>query len=155
MCLEEMVQDMQKNERVRLAPRGLCLPDIVYDHVADPLAAVLVAQELLGERGRGDLGQVLVLGDREHLFLAAQSDAVVKCDHASLHEGPSRPKFQGPHVLLQSRRSLRVLTWIKGAQGNRAAHARPARHARRCPPPGRCECALAPRSTRSRAAHRG
>src|SRR5262245_63649626 len=95
MRLEEVVQDMQQGERVRLVPDGLGVPDIVHDHVADLLAAVLVAHEVLGERGRGDLRQVLVLGDGEHLLLgqAAESDAVVKCDHASLHEGPlPRPR---------------------------------------------------------------
>ena len=122
------MQHMQQGERVRLVPDGLGVPDIVHDHVADLLAAVLVAHEILRERGRRDRGQVLVLGDGEHLLLgqAAQPDAVIKRDHASLHEGPSRPKFQGSHVLLRSHRRRRVLTCIKGTEGNRAAHARPA-----------------------------
>src|SRR5207247_7369492 len=69
MRLEEMVQDMQQGERVRLVADGLGVPDIVHDHVADLLAAVLVTHEILPECGGGALGQVLVPGDGEHLLL--------------------------------------------------------------------------------------
>ena len=49
---------------------SLGLPKIIDNHVPDFFAAVLLGQKVLSERCRGDFGEMLMLGDGEHLFLA-------------------------------------------------------------------------------------
>jgi hypothetical protein len=78
MRFQKVMQHVQECQNVRLVAAPLRRPDVVHDHVADSFGAVLVLQEILGERGSSDFRQVLVLGDGEDLVLgqAAERDAI-------------------------------------------------------------------------------
>ncbi len=60
-----------------------CRADVVADHVADALAAVVLLDEVAGERGSGHLRNMLVLGDGEHFLFgqATKCNAIVDADH--------------------------------------------------------------------------
>ena len=64
-------------------PAFLRRSQIVDDHVADPDGAMLLVEQILGQRAGYDLGEMLVLGDRQHLFLGqpAQGNAVFEDNH--------------------------------------------------------------------------
>jgi hypothetical protein len=69
MGFQKMMEHVQQGQRVRLIPALLSPVDVIHDHVADFLHAVLSFQKVLSKRGSGYFWQVLVLGDCENLFL--------------------------------------------------------------------------------------
>jgi hypothetical protein len=85
-----MVQDMQQGQHMLFVAAELGLPNIVHNHVPDFFAAVFMGQKVPSERRCNDFGKVFVLGDGEHLFFgqAAESNAILKCDH--VHSTPLR-----------------------------------------------------------------
>jgi hypothetical protein len=78
-----MVKDVQQGQRMLLVAAELGLPYIIDNHVPNFFAAMLLGQEILGERCRSDLGKALMLGDGEYVIFgqATQSDAVLKRNH--------------------------------------------------------------------------
>jgi hypothetical protein len=83
---KEMVEHMQQCAHVLAVTTRLCRSHVIDDHVADPLGAVLLVKQVLGQCARSDLGEVLVLGERQHLFLgqATEGDTVLEGNHGSL-----------------------------------------------------------------------
>jgi hypothetical protein len=74
---------MQEGQNVSLILSLLSLPDIVHDHIADFVHAVLLFRKVLSKGGSGYFWQMLMLRDCENLFLgqAAQCDAIFQTDH--------------------------------------------------------------------------
>ena len=68
MRLQEMVEDMQQGQDVLFIAASLGLPNIIDNHVPDFVAAVLLRQKVLSERGCSDFGKMFVLGNGEHLL---------------------------------------------------------------------------------------
>jgi hypothetical protein len=59
-----MVQYMQQGLDVYFIITVLSLTNVVNNHVAHVLRAMRPGQQVLRKRGRSNLGQVFVLGDR-------------------------------------------------------------------------------------------
>jgi hypothetical protein len=80
---QEVMQHVQERPYMRAVAALLASPDVIDDHVADTIFAVLLAGEIFGESGGGDFGDVLVLGDREHFLFrhAAKGQAIFKSNH--------------------------------------------------------------------------
>jgi hypothetical protein len=59
---------------------------VLAQHVADPLGAMLLMQEIVAQRSGGNLGNMLMLGDGQHLPLAqtAQRNAIFQRDHGTV-----------------------------------------------------------------------
>ncbi len=82
---QEVVQDVQEGADVSRISSGLRSPYVFNDHVADPDMSARVVIQILCQAAGNGLGQVLVFGNREDLFLgqAAECNAVFKADHNS------------------------------------------------------------------------
>ena len=85
MARQEVPQRHEQLARMLAVVAGQRRADVVAQHVADGLGAVLLVQEIVGERYGGDLRNVLMLGNGEDLLLAqvTQGDAVLQTDHGS------------------------------------------------------------------------
>jgi hypothetical protein len=59
---------MEENEDMFFVPVRLCGANVIDNHVSDFFQTVLLMHEIGGKRGSGDLRQMLVLRDSEHLF---------------------------------------------------------------------------------------
>lgn len=81
-----------------LVAADLDLPNIVNNHVPDFFAAVRVSQEVLSKCCCGDLGEVFVLGDGEHLPFsqAGEPNAILKRDHVHPIQSPALPAAAPP-----------------------------------------------------------
>jgi hypothetical protein len=93
MRSEKMVEHVQQGHNMRLVLARLRIADVIDNHRANFLGAVLLLSKILGKGGRGDFGHMLVLGDGQHLGLgqAAKGHAVLKRDHA-LARNPRKPE---------------------------------------------------------------
>ncbi len=64
-----MVKHMQEGQSVRLVVALLSPADVIHNHVSDFLHSMFSLQKILSEGGSGDFWQMLMLRDRENLFL--------------------------------------------------------------------------------------
>jgi len=78
MGFQEMVKDVQQGQDMLLVAASLSLPNVVDDHLAHFIAAMLLGQKILGQCGCCDLGKVFVLSNGEHLLFgqATQYNAI-------------------------------------------------------------------------------
>lgn len=65
---QKMMEHVEENKDLVSVPVCLGRPDIIHNHVAHFLQAMFLMHKIGGERGRRDLGEVLVFGNCEHLF---------------------------------------------------------------------------------------
>jgi hypothetical protein len=79
MRSQKMMERVQKSQNMLFVVTRLADTYIVNNHVSDFFGPVLLVHKVAGECGSGDLGQVLVFGDGEHLLLsqAAKSYTVL------------------------------------------------------------------------------
>ncbi len=84
MRLEEMVQHMQQYQHSFFVSNRLCAADIVHDHIANSVAAMLLRQQVLSERSGSNFRKMFVLGDREDFLFtqATEADTIFEGDHA-------------------------------------------------------------------------
>jgi hypothetical protein len=68
MRTQKVMQHMEQGEAMRPVSACPCVANIVDDHVTNPLQTMLLVGEVGGKRRRGDLGQVLMLSDGQHLL---------------------------------------------------------------------------------------
>lgn len=70
---QEMMQDVQCSPHMHSIAAGLGLTHVVDDHFQNPVGAAFMTDQVLGQVlgkcGRGHLGKVLMLGDRENNIL--------------------------------------------------------------------------------------
>ena len=66
-----MVQYVQQRPHMFAIASRLRLPDIINDHVADPLRAVLLLEQGLRERAGRHFRKVLMVSKGKHLSLRA------------------------------------------------------------------------------------
>ncbi len=83
MIAQEVMQHVQIRLHFLKIAAGLGPTNVIDDHVANLICAVLAMQQVLGERGGGYFRNVLMLGDCPNFLLAqaAECDAVVHADH--------------------------------------------------------------------------
>src|SRR4051812_12180151 len=67
MARQEMAQAHEQLARVLAIVARHRRTDVVAQHLLDPLRTVVLMQQVMRQRCGGDLGDVLVLGDRQHL----------------------------------------------------------------------------------------
>jgi len=81
-----MSQRHKEFARVLAITTPQCVADIILQHVADLLGAVVPGQQILRKCGCRDCWDVLVLGDGQDLSLseAAHRDAVFERDHVRI-----------------------------------------------------------------------
>jgi hypothetical protein len=109
---QKVMQHVQKRPHMSAVASLLAYADVVDDHVADAIFAVLLAGEIFSERSGGDFGDVLVLGDGEHFPFGqtAKGDAIFKSNHATKYFGrPRHPKRQRPRQRA-TRDHIRIIT---------------------------------------------
>jgi hypothetical protein len=72
-------------------------PDILDDHLMDLLRATPLLQQVFGKRSSRDLGNMLVLREREHLSLSqsAKCNAIFERDHGT-HQQSNCPLCATP-----------------------------------------------------------
>ena len=106
---QEVPQRHEQLARVLPVVAGQRRADVVAQHVADRLGAVLLMEKVVGERHGGDLGNVLVLGHGQDFRLAqvAQGNTVLEADHG---------RFTHPRSILLSVApgALMRINWGKG-----------------------------------------
>jgi hypothetical protein len=86
MRAQKVVKDMQKDaDMVPVAP-GLGFPDVIDDHAANLFGAVFLVSQIGSIGSRRDFRHVLMLGDRQNLFLSqvAETDAILKRNHGAI-----------------------------------------------------------------------
>ena len=78
-----MMQDVQQGQHVLPVSPPLGRADVIHNDVADELASMRPAQQILRVRGSSDLRHVLVLGNRKHLLFgnSAKGQAIFERDH--------------------------------------------------------------------------
>ena len=83
MLRQKMSQRHEELLRVLAIAAPQCVADIILQHVADLLGAVVPGQQILRKCGCRDCRDVFVLGDGQDLSLgeAAHRDAVFERDH--------------------------------------------------------------------------
>jgi hypothetical protein len=85
--LEEMMQHMQQGAHVLAVAAGLRRSDVIDDHVADLRRSMLLVAQKFGEGTGCDLGDVLVLGDRQHLLLHQDENAAASLRRCAVYSG--------------------------------------------------------------------
>jgi hypothetical protein len=96
-----MVKHMQQGPHALPVTTRLCRSHIIDDHVSDSHGAVLLLERVFGQCAGHDLREVLMLGDRQHLFLgelarAMQSSSIImtssdfRCDAVLEQRCPGR-----------------------------------------------------------------
>lgn len=88
MGLKKMVEDVQQSADVFAISSGLSGPNIVDNHVSDPLSSMLLSKEIGGQCRGNHVRYVLVLRDGEHFGLAetAARDTIFERNH-EFHPG--------------------------------------------------------------------
>lgn len=79
MGSQKVVEHVEKGQDTLSIIAHLACADIVDNHVTDLLLAMILIRQILGKRGRGNFGYMLVLGDGKNLFLGdtTKSQAVL------------------------------------------------------------------------------
>lgn len=83
MGSEEVMQDMQQGPDMFGVVAVLGLPDVIGDHPADRLRALVLMREILGVGDRRHFRQVFMLGDGKHLLFGevTEAKAIFKRNH--------------------------------------------------------------------------
>lgn len=80
------MKHVQERDDMLFVAARLARPNVIDNHVANFLWAMLLVAEIVSERSCGDFRYVLVFSDSEHLLLAesAKGDAFLNSDHWGL-----------------------------------------------------------------------
>lgn len=68
MRSQKMMEHMEENQGMLFVPARLGSANVIDNHVADFFQAVLLMHKIGGKRGSGDLGEMLMFRDSEHLL---------------------------------------------------------------------------------------